>query len=205
VRPDGLRRGREPGATRGELLVRRCEPCPRLARLLEDPPALPRRAVEPVEPGEGVLERLRAEHDRDRVVVGLLVQRPREIGELVLGDANGAARHDELGLGRGAFACELLLLRAQRGELRARASELRLERVELQCRGPGLRLERARARAQAGCLAPELRRVGSDRDRHEDDDESPGERGRKSRPTTPWMRPHEARTVAPSRPRLRCL
>ena len=111
-------------------------------------------AVEVVEPGERLVERAGAEHERQRLGGVLLVQRAHDLGEPALGDAHRRPGYLEPPPGGRPLGGESRTTALGDGERSAGSGQLGLERVEgherllrLRSRGRLLRLERATARA----------------------------------------------------------
>ena len=116
---------------------------------LDDPPMLAGGAIEVVEPGERLVERARAEHDRQRLGGVLLVQRAHDLGEAALGDAHRRPGYLEPPAGGCPLRGERSTTTLGDGERSAGSGQLGLERVEgherllrLRSRRRLLRLER---------------------------------------------------------------
>ena len=82
------------------------EPRARRPRLLDDPVVLAGRPADAVEAGDGLVERLGAEHDGERIAARLLVERAGEVRELALRCQQRLPRDRQLRPGGGLLACE---------------------------------------------------------------------------------------------------
>ena len=148
------------------------------AQLLEHGAVAARHRAEAVQPRHRRVDRLGAEHDRDRVDLPLLVERPEPLAEPPLGDAQVAPGELEPEGHVGALAAYRGGAAPDRRELGAGAGELRLERVELEYRGARLRRERGVALAERlgalrGSAGADGRRSGDDRESDEHEPREP--------------------------------
>ena len=181
------------GQPRRELRQPRARP----ARLLHDPVVLAGGPADPIEAGNGLVERLGAEQHGERIAAGLLIERAGQVRELALRCQQRLSRDRQLRLCGSPLACQRLAARFDPCELGARPAELRLERVQLERRRRGACLQRAGAGLQARGSRLRAGRARRECDGNGREQEQSCENGCETRRIARRMRFHEARTVAP--------
>jgi hypothetical protein len=110
-----------------------------------------------LEAGERVVERLRAEHDRERIGVALLVDGTEARGQVALGDGKDLLGHRELAPRLYGLAVDRGGLRPKRRQLCLRPREPAVEAIERQNRGSRSRRDCAVLLRQPLGLLPERR------------------------------------------------
>jgi hypothetical protein len=129
----------------------------------DERPVLLRREAEAVDRGERVLQRLRAEDDRERVRAALLVEGAETVGQTGLRDPERDARDPQLPGDRRPLAGHGVGARPHLGGATLGGPHLRLQRVELEHGRARSRRQHVVGAAELGGPAGRLRAGGGER------------------------------------------